>query len=286
MITRRNFLSVTAVAAAAGVLAEPRSALASTVTPRLVAHIGGATVSRDQILQWEARRLQVVAQRIAGNVPGWLIGDLSALLLRPAESIANVAHDRELLAATKLRLGEAEMRSITSLDLLVSNPTAQLTATPGKFAVSRATITSNLGTAAGFVNWFNGRVAHNDVRAMLVACPDHYVIRTPSSRHQEVIEVTGGAVMASRFLINYADNAGLPIPIDPTCMVRAEGWARDDRGTKIGAVRHQFKNNRGGGFTAEVAVAFPALLPPFMISEHRWHLACEFSNWITAYVQS
>jgi hypothetical protein len=38
--------------------------------------------------------------------------------------------------------------------------------------------------------------------------------------------------------------------------------------------------------TRELNVTFPAFLPPFMITEHRWHLACEFSNWITAYIQS
>lgn len=276
---------MSAVAAAAGVFIEPDAAYANLPALRLSVRIGDQVIERDDVLRWEARRLQVAAQRIAGNVPGWLLGDLSALLLRPAESTVNVARDRELLGDTKLRLGEAQMRKITSLDLLASNPTAQLTAAPGKWTVSRATISSNLGTARGFVDWFNSRVAHNDVRSMLVACPDHYVIRTPQSHHQEVIEVTGGAVFASRFLIDYADITRLPIPADPTCTARAAGWARNANGTKIGAVHHQFKNNRGGGFTGELNVAFPAFLPPFMISEHRWHLACEFSNWIAAYVR-
>lgn len=248
--------------------------------------IGGEVVPRTEVLQWEARRLQVAAQRLEGAFPGWLLSDIGALLLRPAGAIDDVARDRVRLVDAKLRLGEAEMRKLTATDLAASTPIAQLAAMPKRWAVSTTTVTSNIGTAKGFARWFDGRIARNDVRAMLVACPDHYVIRTPQTGRQEVIEVTGGAVLASRFLIDYAEVQGLPIAVDPRADARAAGWARNGRGTRIGAVHHQFRDNRGGGFTADLAVAFPAFVPSYMVSEHRWHLACEFSNWVSAYART
>jgi hypothetical protein len=163
---------------------------------------------------------------------------------------------------------------------------SQTAALADQWAVSNAGLDSTLGTARGFTEWFVARRDRNDERAMLVACPDHYLIRTPRSGVQEVIEVTGGAVVASRFVIDYADTAGIPVAREPRCAVALSGWARTADGARIGAIRHQFWDNPQGGFSAQLAVVFPAELPPWMFSEHSWHLACEFSNWVSAYVKS
>ncbi|MDA3625694.1 hypothetical protein OU415_09620 [Saccharopolyspora sp. WRP15-2] len=101
-----------------------------------------------------------------------------------------------------------------------------------------------------------------------------------------MIEVTGGATMGSRFVIDYADTTGIPVSRNSHFPVETSGWARADDGNRIGAVRHQFRDNAQGGFSAMLPVAFPATLPPWMITEHRWHLACEFSNWVCAFVDS
>ena len=47
------------------------------------------------------------------------------------------------------------------------------------------------------------------------------------------------------------------------------------------AIRHQFCDEPDG-FTARLTGEFPAATPPNLIRAHRWHLACEFSNWIEA----
>ena len=49
----------------------------------------------------------------------------------------------------------------------------------------------------------------------------------------------------------------------------------------IGGVRHQFRDTPDG-FLARLCVEFPRFTPRRVIAEHRWHLACEFSNWIEA----
>lgn len=284
MLTRRNFLSLSALAAGVGIYPE-LYAEASAASPNLTLTtlIGGAVVPQRKVLEWEARRLQVVAERLRHNLPGAVAKELDALIRRPALSTANVARDRQMLADVKMCLGEAEMRKLMAGDLAVSNPTAVLTAAPKKWAISRTEIRSSRGTAAGFATWFDKLRTRNDVRALLVACPDHYVVTTGAHGKQEVIEVTGGAVLASRFRIDYSDTAEVPIAVDPKFGIQVAGCARNDKGTMIGGVRHQFRNHPGGGFTAKLAVAFPVLLPPWCAPEHRWHLACEFGNWITAY---
>lgn len=287
MLTRRKLMSLSALAAGVSIYPDLYAeAFATTSPPTLTTVIAGATVPRRKVLEWEARRLQVAAERLHHNLPGAAVKELDALVRRPALSIANVARDRQMLADVKMRLGEAEIRKLMAGDLALSNPVAVLTAAPRKWAISTAEIRSNRGTAAGFTSWFDRCRTRNDVRAMLVACPDHYVIKTRARGEQEVVEVTGGAVLASRFLIDYSDTAEVPISAAGGFGSQVAGCARNDEGAMIGAVRHQFRDNPGGGFTAKLGVAFPVLLPPWCAPEHRWHLACEFGNWITAYAAS
>ncbi|GAA5110531.1 hypothetical protein GCM10025762_18500 [Haloechinothrix salitolerans] len=95
---------------------------------------------------------------------------------------------------------------------------------------------------------------------MLVAGPDHYLIQSPRPGIQEVIEVTGGAVMAARFIIDYADTAD--IRSARTLITRSRHPAGPALGgNHIGAVRHQFRDDPAGGFSAKLAVAFPAQCP-------------------------
>ncbi|QKW06096.1 hypothetical protein HUT18_06460 [Streptomyces sp. NA04227] len=285
MLNRRRFLAITALATAVGAAPLALSSANATSLPlELTAYIDGRAVDRTTVLEWEARRLQVVAARIGDEVPS-LLAEL-AVIVGPDPSAENVEQDRQLLADVKLRMGESRIRELLAPDIAITDPMSAAAAALGDWDVSTIEISSSLGTAQGFVDWFNARIARNDVRAMLVACPDHYVLNSPRAGVQEVIEVTGGAVLGSRFFVDYSDRTGVPIETDPAFPVRTAGWARNSDGTKIGAVRHQFRDTPGGGFRAKPAVAFPAALPPGMISAHEWHLACEFSNWMTAYVDS
>ncbi|XLV73484.1 hypothetical protein ACKZDW_14615 [Ralstonia syzygii subsp. celebesensis] len=56
------------------------------------------------------------------------------------------------------------------------------------------------GTAEGFAQWFTSHaISLDDERSMLVANPDHYVLRGIQPNGQEAVEVTGGAIEASHF---------------------------------------------------------------------------------------
>ncbi|WP_418062392.1 hypothetical protein [Pimelobacter simplex] len=288
MVTRRTFLTtVPALAEGEGLAPVPALAAPQTApTTPPTAYLDGRAVPRLAVRQWEARRVRVAAERLARHLPTALLADLDALLRRPARDTAGLDRDRALLAAVKLEMGEARLRRLLAPDLALSTPAGRLTSRFGRWAVSRAAVTSSTGSAQGFAAWFTARGVVGDERTLLAACPDHYLIRNPEPGRpelQEVVEVTGGAVLAARFLIDYGDHDGLPIAEDPSFGVRLAGWARAEGGARIGGVRHQLRDEPGGGFRAELAVAFPATLPRWMVTEHRWHLACEFSNWVAAY---
>ena len=286
MIARRRLLTtVPALAASVGLAhAGVPAAAAATSTATLTAYVGARAVTRTEVLQWEARRVRVAAQRLASHLPAALVAELDALLRRPALSTADLERDRALLTAVKLEMGERRIRRLLATDVALSTPTGRLTGSLGAWSPSRTRLVSTQGSAQGFADWFVARGDTDDEATLLAACPDHYLLRNPQPRVQEVIEVTGGAVLASRFLIDYADRADLPIPRDADCPVELAGWATTEDGRRIGAARHQLRDVPGGGFEARLAIAFPSTLPPWMLTEHRWHLACEFSNWVGAYL--
>src|SRR5699024_4552146 len=136
------------------------------------------------------------------------------------------------------------------------------------------------GTAEEFAAWFNAESALHDSDAMLAACPDHYFIGEDDRGRQKVIETTGGAPLPSQFFIDYTDISSLATPSLPEYPVQIAGVARTAKGVPIGGVRHQFRNLLDGGFEAWNTVEFPSNVGERIVNGHRWHLACEFGNWI------
>jgi hypothetical protein len=204
----------------------------------------------------------------------------------PATSIENIEAERQQLVDAKIKAGDEFMARFVASDLLVSGPAMDLAALSGQWSICQIEIVSNMGTAEGFVDWFTSQATTLDnERAMLVACPDHYLIRSIGANGQNVIEETGGALLASHFTIDYSLQGSLPYPIDANFPVRLMGPASSVRSAEqVGGVLHQFRTLDSGGFVALPAVFFPATLPFWFVADHRWHLACEFSNRISAYV--
>ncbi len=107
------------------------------------------------------------------------------------------------------------------------------------------------------------------------------IIATSADGKQVVVETTGGSPFASEFVIDYSDTAAVKTALDPSFPVRIVGAARLKDGVIVGGVCHQFRQE-GEGFRAKLSVEFPMMILPYMIAEHRWHLAAEFSDWIEA----
>lgn len=125
--------------------------------------INGSTESRESVLQWEARRLQIVVERMNHHLPAALLDELLALTLRPPKSIANITQERQALADAKIRAGDYAMRQLVRPDVFISS----LVSLISKFvlsgwAISEIQLTSNKGTAEGFAKWFNNKIQQND----------------------------------------------------------------------------------------------------------------------------
>ncbi len=244
---------------------------ASVKGPVMTAHalsisatLGGQTVSRAQVLQWEDRRITAAAQRLGVAPPA---GD-------------DVAARRDALLQNKLDLGSAEIGRRLRSNIRLSRPLARVQAAASsrrRFSVVDLSITG--GKASEFVAWFRDRTAESDERAMLRACPDHFVIRTLRDGRQEVLETTGGSPLTALFVVDYTSCTTLLTPADANYPHQIAGTASDVSGRPIGGVRHQFRDT-DAGFVARLTVEFPLPTLPSMVSAHRWHLACEFSNWI------
>ena len=120
-----------------------------------------------------------------------------------------------------------------------------------------------------------------DDAALIAACPDHYVLCAGADGVQKVIETTGGAPLAARILLDDSDISTVTTHADPAFPVQWVAVGRSSTGQPIGAIRHQFRDEPNG-FKVRLTGEFPAATPPYLIREHQWHLACEFSNWIEA----
>lgn len=226
--------------------------------------INGREISRDTVLAWEAKRLPRAAAKIGFPTPS-----------------GPLRRQRLAFADSKLALGPDEIRQRLAHDLrladLASRATARLSR--GRRTLSACDLYVSGGNATDFVQWFDDTQRSDYTHSMVAANPDHFLIQTAPNGRQEVIETTGGSPLANRFFVDYEDTATLVTPRDPAFSVQTAGVALAGTSTPIGGVRHQFTDTLGG-FHARVCVEFPRLIAPHMIREHRWHLACEFSNWI------
>jgi hypothetical protein len=249
----------------------------------IIATIGTSQISRQQVLEWEARRTRHVLKKLAAR-----LGDRAARELAAESSIeslrtAPLDAQRVALTAMKVALGHAGMYALFKRELSVSEriSRAGLAVSRGrtKHAVTRIEVRDY--SAARFSQWFNDLTMTNAEAAMIDACPDHYLLRGLPDGRQEVIETTGGSPSVTRFLVDYTQTDSLAIEIDPAYPIQIAGVALLDDGLAIGGVRHQFRE-RDGSMDALLTVQFPAATPAKLIAEHQWHLACEFGNWMTA----
>lgn len=235
-------------------------------TSLITAYFRGHMVTRDAVLHWEDRRITAAAR---------------ALHVRPPAG-ADVATRREELLHTKLNLGPEEIAARLNRQTRISNVVARTgTKLSRRRRISAIELNARDGCADQFVTAFRGSTESSNEAAMLRACPDHFVIRTNTAGGQEVLETTGGSPLPSFFVVDYGDISSLTTPPDPQFPLQVAGVARSSSGIAIGGVRHQFRD-APGGFVARLTVEFPLPTLGRMIAGHRWHLACEFSNWIEA----
>lgn len=228
--------------------------------------IEGQRIAFNQIAEWERRSAVKTLRRLGA----------------PSDS-RDLGRLRRQVLERKHALGHGGIRARLRRELALSDLIARFVAwmSRSRRRYSVIEILSPVGTAEAFANWFEEVARLNREDVMIAALPEHYLIATDAAGRQEVIETNGGAPMAARFFVDYADLSSLKSEADPDYPVQVAGVARAQNGAAIGGVRHQFRNE-GTGFRAKLTVEFPSLIMPSVVTGHRWHLACEFSNWIRA----
>lgn len=241
----------------------------------LSVRIEGVPVARDAVQAWEARRAAVVLRAlqrklgVRSRVPA--APTLDGLRAQIAQLRASVSGS-EVLQLWRREIAASEWS--TRLAAAVSGRRRRIALTEIHVAdIDAATLAECLDAMM-----LDGTPAHAALN--LAACPDHHLLR-PQGRVLEVVEATGGAPFPNRFFLAYDDESGLTLPRDPAFSHQSAGTARLASGQVVGGIRHQFRSE-GNGVLARLAVEFPAAVPGFMVRQHQWHLACEFSNWFEA----
>lgn len=233
----------------------------------ITAEIGGRRVPREEVLAWERRRASKVCRRLGVTAPS---DDVIAL--------------REALVARKLELGHEALEELLARELRWSARAGRVIAalSRGRRRLCTVELTGTGGSAEGMPQHYQRAMETGDEAALLAACPDHYVLRAGADGVQQVIETTGGAPLAARIFLSDGDSGKLTTRADPAFPVQWVALGRIGRtGPPAGAIRHQFRDEPNG-FRARLTVEFSAATPPHLVRAHRWHLACEFSNWIEA----
>lgn len=139
------------------------------------ATINGAEESRGNVLQGEVCRIQIVVERMKHNLPTALFNELFTLTLGPPSPF-EILLERHALAQAKIPAGNYAMRQLVETEVYASSIVSYFAASILKtWEISEIYLTSNKGTAEGFVNWFTSKVKQNDELSMFVACPDHYL---------------------------------------------------------------------------------------------------------------
>lgn len=233
----------------------------------ITARIDGRNVTRTEVLAWEARRSVKVCKKLGVTAPP---GDLTA--------------QREALVARKLELGHEALERLLARELRWSLRSARLASAVarGRRRFCTVELTGSGGSAEIMPRYYRAAMETGDERALLSACPDHYVLCREADGLEKVVETTGGSPLSARILLDESDTGTVLTPADPEFPVQWVAVGRGKGGVRpAGAIRHQFRDEPTG-FRVRLTGEFPITVPPHLVRAHQWHLACEFSNWIEA----
>jgi len=229
-----------------------------------VAEIDGRRVSRNEVLEWEARRAARVCKKLGIAAPPDIVARRDVLVARKLE----LGHDRlERLLARELRISARAGRAMAALSR-------------GRRRLCTVELSGSGGSAETMPVYYKTAMETGDEAALLAA--SHYVLCEESDGVQQVIETTGGSPLAARIFLDESDTTSVTTRADPGFPTQWVSVGRVHQGgPPSGAIRHQFADHPNG-FRVRLTGEFPAATPARLVQAHKWHLACEFSNWIEA----
>lgn len=114
----------------------------------------GTEINRESVLEWEARCIQAVVNKMKHKVPTWLPEEIVDLTVRPTTSIANITQERQALADA----GDFVIRQLNAPQLVIYNIVMMVAASILRsWHISEIRLVSNKGTAEGFAKWYTSK---------------------------------------------------------------------------------------------------------------------------------
>lgn len=229
------------------------------------AAMNGRILQRAEVLEWEHQRALKVARR-----------------LRIAHPAADPATLMRQITDRKLDLGHLALGRVLAGDASKSAALAKVGVwgSRGRWRVARVLLSSPAGSAENLPNWYEHALARGEERAMLAAMPDHWIVQA-HGEVTEVWEIAGGSPWVVEMYLEPADDGDVGTPLRGDFPREWVMVARNAAGRHMGGIHHGFRDRPEGGFDVEeLNVAFPAILPGWMVARHGLHLASEFSNWL------
>jgi hypothetical protein len=247
------------------------------------AYFDGQEISREEVRLWEmkrgARALRAIRSHLGDDKTLEILADVGFNKLEPE----NLEQSREMLAVLKARLGHDGVRAMMGSKTKRSQVGVKfvLALSRGRTSLCTIDVVADGIGAQGFLDWFMRTHESNNEAAMLAANPDHWLIYRGNDGRQEVIETVGSSPLPSYIFIDFNDETKPKLQADPQFPVQMVAAARLVDGRVAGCVRHQFRDE-ARGIRAKLSIEFPRFFPAPVRRAHRWHLACEFMNWIEA----
>lgn len=245
---------------------------------RMIFFINGVEVPIKDIEEWQFRRLKSTQKYLQKKFDlqkdrNPVISDLDIL----NENIAN----------TKLNVGFDELRRTMKrryeLGNLLSLIAEKLSFGKRKFCITEIYVAnSDLKPKEVMDAISEVMMERSDEHDFMntISNPDHYVLIGKTPYLQEVLEITGGSPLPTRFFAEYYNETKLKSKKSSDYDIELPGVAKLENGVIIGGMRHQVKRENNG-FRFKALVEFPGILPNSMIKQHQLHLACEFGHWIS-----
>lgn len=151
----------------------------------------------------------------------------------------------------------------------------------GKWRAARIVISPRGLTSKEFLTWFVPRAGEGDTPEKIAVHPEHWVIDTKKGMQGIYVLETLGDKVTQCTLRDEGKGAPEFVAVDESCPMRFGGSLVTYEGTHMAEAFHQFKDHEDGkGFTADLAIYFPAACEEEIIETHRQHLLVEFTNWM------
>ena len=237
-------------------------------------------IETNKIRNWEISR----EQKTLKNLKKYLGEQVFHDMLKNggfSQELSEQKERKEAIAYLKLEMGHEKILDMLSRDIKLSDMFMKfmIKLSGDKRKICSIEILCE-NDKTNVLSWYVNNKVINDEKKMISAISDHYLFRLLSPDEQEIIEVAGGSPVASRFIAKMNDTEKLVTKRDSSYEYELTATVYLADKTAVAGIRHQFRHEKEG-FRILLQIEFPKMIPNYIIKKHQYHLAVEFSNWIS-----